>query len=80
MSQADHLFIYLSLSMRYLTNFDLITHHTILREAKDENGIHNPKSVLVAMRKDQTYRETKLRLIHKLFGIKVLSAKYVLKS
>lgn len=62
--------------MRYLTNFYLITHHKILREAKDENGIHNPKSVLVAMRKDQTYRETKLRLLHKLFGIKVLSDNY----
>ena len=76
MSQADHSFICLSLSMRCLTNLDFITHRTILREAKDENGIHNPKAVLVAMRKDQNYRETKLRLLHKLFGIKVLCANY----
>ena len=60
--------------MRYLNNFDLIIHRTILREAKDENGIHNPKAVLVSMRKDQTYRQTKMRLLHKLFGIKFLCA------
>ena len=74
MSHADHLFICLSLSMRYLNNFDYMIHRTILREAKDENGIHNPKAVLLSMRKDQTYRQTKMRLLHKLFDIKFLCA------
>ena len=42
------------------------------RETKDERQIGQTKQVLVAMRNTQTYRNTKLRLIHKLSGIKWL--------
>ena len=42
------------------------------REAKDERQIGQAKQVLVAMRKSQSYRNTKLRLIHKRSGMKWL--------
>ena len=42
------------------------------REAKDERQIGQAKQVLVAMRKTQSYRNTKLRLIHKRSGMKWL--------
>jgi hypothetical protein len=46
------------------------------REAKDERQIDRPKDVLVSMRKDQQYRETKMRLLHKLHGIELLATSY----
>ena len=39
------------------------------REARDENSIQDPKSILWAMRKCQMYREGKIRLLHKLTGM-----------
>ena len=45
---------------------------TLRREAKDERQIGQAKDVLVAMRKSQSYRNTKLRLIHKRSGMKWL--------
>ena len=44
----------------------------LCREAKDERQIGQAKDVLVAMRKTQSYRNTKLRLIHKRSGMKWL--------
>jgi len=46
------------------------------REGRDEREIDRPKDVLVSMRKDQSYREGKLRLIHKLTGIEFLAMGY----
>ena len=43
------------------------------REAKEENGIRDPKSILWAMRKDCAYFESKLRMLHKLKGLNSLS-------
>lgn len=42
------------------------------REGRNEQQIGNVKKVLVSMRKDQQYRETKMRLLHKLLGIEWL--------
>jgi hypothetical protein len=50
------------------------------REAKDERQIDRPKDVLVSMRKDQQYRETKMRLLQKLHGIELLASSYKGKS
>lgn len=50
--------------------------HDHSREGKDERQIGPIKNVLVAMRKDQTYRETKLRLLHKLVGLDMLERGY----
>jgi hypothetical protein len=44
------------------------------REGKDERQIDRPKDVLVSYRKNQQYREQKLTLIHKLYGIESLSS------
>lgn len=46
------------------------------REGKDERQIKGPKDVLIAMRKDQSYRETKMRLLHKLSGLDMLEVGY----
>jgi hypothetical protein len=40
-----------------------------IREGRNERQIDRPKEVLVSMRKDQTYRETKMLLLQKLTGI-----------
>lgn len=50
------------------------------RESKDERQIDRPKDVLVSMRKDQQYRETKMRLLQKLHGIEILASCYKGKS
>ena len=42
------------------------------REGRHERQIDRPKDVLVSMRKDQTYRETKMRLLQKLAGLELL--------
>lgn len=42
------------------------------REGRNERQIDRPKDVLVSMRKDQTYRETKMRLLQKLAGLELL--------
>ena len=41
-------------------------------EVRNERMINGPKQVLVSMRKDQGYRETKMRLLHKLVGLEWL--------
>ena len=41
-------------------------------EGRNERMINGPKQVLVSMRKDQGYRETKMRLLHKLVGLEWL--------
>ena len=46
------------------------------REARDERQIGPAKDVLNAYRKDQTYRETKMRLLHRLEWIDRLSTFY----
>lgn len=43
------------------------------REGRHERQIDRPKDVLVSMRKDQTYRETKMRLLQKLAGLELLT-------
>ncbi len=43
------------------------------REAKEERQIDRPKDVLVSMRKDQQYKETKMRLLHKLKGLELVA-------
>jgi hypothetical protein len=43
------------------------------REGRNERQIDRPKDVLVSMRKDQTYRETKMRLLQKLAGLELLA-------
>ena len=58
----------------------LVSLHVILtvcfvsshREGRHERHIDRPKDVLVSMRKDQTYRETKMRLLQKLGGLELL--------
>jgi len=49
---------------------------TVNREAKDEKQIAGPKAVLVSMRKDEQYRETKMRLLHKLVGIESIASSF----
>ena len=44
------------------------------REGRDEGQIGDVKKVLVSMRTDETYRETKMRLIHKHYGIDLLES------
>jgi hypothetical protein len=46
------------------------------REARDENSIQHPKSILWAMRKCQMYHEGKIRLLHKLTGMEFLNREY----
>lgn len=52
----------------------------MLREAKDEKGgiggKNGIKALLVSMRKDQQWRETKMRLLHKLVGLDFLGRNY----
>lgn len=46
------------------------------REARDEKqigGKTGPKEILVSMRKDQQYKETKMRLLHKFKGLELVS-------
>ena len=45
-----------------------------IREGRDEGQIGPIKKVLVSMRRDPVYRETKMRLIHKLDGIEFLKS------
>ena len=59
----------------YETIFQLILN--TCREARDENSIQDPKSILWAMRKCQLYREGKIRLLHKLTGMEFLNREYV---
>ena len=59
----------------YETIFQLILN--TCREARDENSIQDPKSILWAMRKCQMYREGKIRLLHKLTGMDFLNREYV---
>lgn len=46
------------------------------REAKDENAIRQPKSLLWKMRKSTSYFEAKLRLLYKMKGLDSLYDKY----
>lgn len=62
----------------YETIFQLILN--TCREARDENSIQDPKSILWAMRKCQLYREGKIRLLHKLTGMEFLNREYVSAS
>lgn len=52
----------------------------LIYEGDDEKEIDRPKDVLVAYRKDQTYRETKMRLLQKLTGIEFLAMGYASDS
>ena len=45
-------------------------------EGRNERMIEGPKQVLVSMRKDQGYRLTKMRLLHKLVGLEWLALAY----
>jgi hypothetical protein len=47
--------------------------HWYSREGKDERQINPVKKVLISMRRTFTYRETKLRLIHKLKGLDLIA-------
>ena len=47
--------------------------HWYSREGKDERQINSVKKVLISMRRTFTYRETKLRLIHKLKGLDLIA-------
>lgn len=49
------------------------TKHWYSREGKDERQINQVKKVLISMRRTYSYRETKLRLIHKLKGLDLIS-------
>jgi len=49
---------------------------TSYREAKEEKQIQDPKSTLHAMRKNASYFESKLRLLHKLNGLHSLQSEY----
>ena len=63
----------------YFYNYIVLFRHyhtNIVREGKDERQIDRPKAVLVSMRKDQTHRKIKMRLLHKLIGIDVLASGY----
>ena len=50
--------------------------YNIGREGRNEMQIKGPKEVLVSMRTDQQYRETKMLLLHKLTGIDFLTLAY----
>jgi len=47
-----------------------------VREGRNERQIDRPKDVLVSMRKDQQYRETKMLLLQKLWGIEMLEEQF----
>ena len=47
--------------------------HWHSREGKDERQINQVKKVLISMRRTLQYRETKLRLIHKLKGLDLIA-------
>lgn len=51
-----------------------VPHFYFFREGKDERQIDRPKDVLVSYRKNQQYREQKLTLLHRLYGIESLSS------
>ena len=46
------------------------------REGNDERQIEQVKAILIAMRKDVLYRQTKMRLLQKLTGIELLAGDY----
>lgn len=55
--------------------YDMLTIYAILhhREAIMERQINRPKEVMVSMQKNQQYKETKIRLLHKLKGLDLVA-------
>lgn len=52
-----------------------LTHlcHIHNREAREENAIRTPKSVLPRLKKDISFLKAKLTLLHKMFGLDCLA-------
>ena len=46
------------------------------REGRNERQIDKPKKVLMSYQRNQKYRETKMRLLHKLYGLEWLEKSY----
>lgn len=65
----------------YVAAVIIISHEWCIdREGRNERQIDRVKDILISMRKDQTYRETKMRLAQKLTGLEWVRDAFPVKN